>query len=71
MSQIFSIKGLQCELVQLCEFSQSQEWKLLCRASRDGFWAKNCYSKCDRMENTLTIIKSKSGDVLGGYTDKA
>ena len=41
------------------------------RASRDGFSSKNFHSKCDNMESTLTVIKSESGNVFGGYTDKA
>ena len=63
--------SLQCKLVQLCEFSQCQDWKLMYRASRDGFSSKNFHSKCDNMESTLTVIKSESGNVFGGYTDKA
>ena len=63
--------SIQCKLVQLCEFSQCQKWKLLYRASRDGFSGGNFHSKCDGMENTLTVIKSESGNVFGGYTDKA
>ncbi len=41
------------------------------RASRDGFSGKDFHSRCDRMEKTLTVIKSESGNVFGGYTDKA
>ena len=40
------------------------------RASRDGFSGKDFHSKCDRKKNTLTVIKSESGNVFGGYTDK-
>jgi len=58
-------------LVQLCEFSQCQEWELLYRASRDGFSAEDFHSKCNGTENTLTVIKSESGNVFGGYTGKA
>ena len=63
-------ESLQRKLVQLCEFSQCQKWKLLYRASRDGFSGKDFHSKCDRKKNTLTVIKSESGNVFGGYTDK-
>jgi hypothetical protein len=58
-------------LAKLCEFPKSQEWKLLYRASIDGFLSKDFHSKCDRIENTLTVIKSESGNVFGGYTNKA
>ena len=58
-------------MAKLCEFPKSQEWKLLYRASIDGFLSKDFHSKCDGMENTLTVIKSESGNVFGGYTGKA
>ncbi len=41
------------------------------RASADGFSGKNFHFKCDKIENTLTVIKSESGNVFGGYTEKA
>ena len=41
------------------------------RASRDGFSAEDFHSKCNETENTLTVIKSVSGNVFGGYTDRA
>ncbi len=41
------------------------------RASRDGFSGKDFHSRCDRIENSLTVIKSESGNVFGGYTEKA
>ena len=41
------------------------------RASRDGFSATNFRSKCNEIEKTLTVITSESGNVFGGYTDKA
>ncbi len=48
-----------------------QNWKLLYRASRDGFSAKAFHEKCDRFEGTLTVIKSTSGEIFGGFTEKA
>ncbi len=65
------VGSLQYKLAQLCEFSQKQEWKLLYRATRDGFYSNDFHSRCDGMGNTLTVIKSESGNVFGGYTDKA
>ncbi len=61
----------QNKLVDLCEFSKDQKWKLKYRASRDGFNSADFHSKCDAVENTLTIIKTTSGNVFGGYTEKA
>ena len=58
------------DLMNLCGFSDKEKWKLLYRASRDGFSAANFHSKCDGNQNTLTIIRSNLGYVFGGYTQK-
>lgn len=58
------------ELMKLCEFPINQNWRLLYRASKDGFGASDFHSRCDGQENTLTIIKSTNGNVFGGYTEK-
>lgn len=46
----------------------NQKWKLVYRATRDGFGAVHFHSKCDQQSNTFTIIKSTHGNVFGGYT---
>lgn len=43
-------------------------FKLLYRGARDGYKAENFHSKCDNQGATLTIIKSVSGPVFGGFT---
>jgi len=43
--------------------------KLLYRGSKDGFDAKQFHSKCDDQGCTLTIIKTTSGHIIGGYTN--
>ena len=48
-----------------------KQWKLQYRATRDGFTANNFHSMCNRIANTLTIIKSEHGNILGGFTEKA
>jgi len=58
------------ELMILCEFSLKHKWKLIYRATRDGFGATDFHSKCDRYQNSLMIIKSTKGYVFGGYTEK-
>ncbi len=58
------------ELMQLCEFSLDQKWKLLYRASRDGYSGAQFHSKCDKKPNTLALIKSNNGNVFGGYTQQ-
>lgn len=58
------------ELMKLCRFSLNQKWKIIYRASRDGFGASDFHSRCDSFKSTLTIIKSTSGHIFGGYTDQ-
>lgn len=43
------------------------KWKLLYRGSRDGYINNFLNAKCINKPNTLTIIKSKSGNVFGGF----
>lgn len=42
---------------------------LLFRMSRDGTAARDFHSQCDGMPHTITLIKSTSGCVFGGYTE--
>ena len=46
------------------------EWRLLFRASRDGFAALAFHSKCDNKGPTVTVVKS-GGNIFGGFTGKA
>jgi len=62
---------LQNQLLELCEFSQDLKWELKYRASRDGFKASDFHSHCDGIPNTLTVIKAKSGNIFGGFTEQA
>jgi hypothetical protein len=55
----------------LCQFLSVKQWKLIYRASRDGFTEQNFHGKCDGSANTLTIIKSTNGNIFGGFTEKA
>ena len=55
------------ELMKLCEFNQTNRFKLLYRASRDGFSSNDFHSKCDGHSNTLTIYKA-NGFIFGGFT---
>ena len=59
------------KLKKLCDFESNTKWKLLYRASLDGFSAGNFHSKCDNKQNTLTIIKTTENYVFGGYTSAA
>ena len=44
------------------------EWKLLFRATRDGFKRCNFFDKCDKMDNTICIIQTPQNNVFGGFT---
>ena len=46
------------------------EWRLLFRASRDGFAGQTFHSKCDNKGPTITIVKS-GGYIFGGFTEKS
>ena len=41
------------------------------RGTRDGFSSESFRNKCVGVENTLTIIKSTSGNIFGGFAEKA
>jgi hypothetical protein len=55
-------------LYQMYEMDPAREAKLIYRASRDGFADSSFHSKCDYISNTVTIIKTTSNSVFGGYT---
>jgi hypothetical protein len=42
--------------------------RLLYRATRDGFNASSFHRKCDSVSKTITIIKTDSNYVFGGFT---
>jgi hypothetical protein len=62
-----SIDELNC----LCEFPDDQIWKLIFRATRDGFKGSQFHDKCDNKPNTLVLIKSEYDNVFGGYTEQS
>ncbi|KAL9954730.1 hypothetical protein ACROYT_G042303 [Oculina patagonica] len=47
---------------------QDGKWRLLFRASRDGFAAATFHSKCDNKGATVTIVKS-GNNIFGGFTE--
>ena len=61
---------LQIQLLEMCQFSKDQKWDLKYRATRDGFKASDFHSHCDGIPNTLTVIKAKSGNIFGGFTEQ-
>ncbi|CAF0984347.1 unnamed protein product [Brachionus calyciflorus] len=52
----------------LCNIRKDARWKLLYRASVDGFYGETFHSKCDGIGGTLTFIKTTYGYIFGGYT---
>jgi len=59
------------ELMSLCKFQSNQNWKIIYRATKDGFGAADFHSKCDRYQNSFVIVRSVHGNVFGGYTEKS
>ena len=45
-------------------------WRLLFRASRDGYAASVFHSKSDNKGPTVTVVKSR-GNILGGFTEES
>jgi len=45
-------------------------FKLLWRASRDGFTSTAFHAKCDKFKNTVTLVTANTGKVFGGFTDQ-
>ena len=58
-------------MIELCGFPKDLKWDLKYRGTRDGFKASDFHAKCDGIANTLTVTKSKNGNVFGGFTEKA
>jgi hypothetical protein len=57
------------DLVELCEFDSRDKFKLLYRASRDGFGSNDFHSKCDGKANTLTVFKATETEfIFGSFT---
>ncbi|CAF3155587.1 unnamed protein product [Rotaria sp. Silwood2] len=56
--------------IRLNEFygKRNQMWRLIYKATRDGFSSTDFYRCCDRKGATLTVIQSSSGHLFGGYT---
>lgn len=54
--------------MNLCEFKSGEQWKLVYRASENGFDSSSFHYQCDDKKDTLTIIKTDENEVFGGYT---
>ena len=60
----------QLNLINLTEFSAAQKFKLVYKATTDGFSVQTFHEKCDKIRGTLTIIKTTNESVFGGYTNE-
>lgn len=58
------------ELLKLCGFNLDLKWKIVYRASENGFSSAAFHTLCDDKTNTLTVIKSLNGYVFGGFTEQ-
>ena len=58
------------DLFKLCEFFESDKFKLVYRATVDGFESDSFHKACDYLEGTFTIVKTKEDFIFGGYTDQ-
>jgi hypothetical protein len=63
-----SILLTQNELFICQMFTDWKDVKLIYSATRDGFSSLSFHSTCDAISNTLTIIKTTSNSVFGGFT---
>jgi len=48
----------------------NKQWKLLYKATKDGFGASVFHSKCDSKGETISVIKAANGNIFGGYNPK-
>ena len=49
---------------------QDGKWKLLFRASQDGFTSQTFHARCDNKGPTVTIVKS-GNNIFGGFTENS
>ncbi|XP_062501310.1 uncharacterized protein LOC134178448 [Corticium candelabrum] len=55
--------------VLLSWLSGKMNWRLIYKASRDGFRAANFHRCCDNKGETISVIHTTGGYLFGGYTD--
>lgn len=73
--QVFSncssenLLGLQDQLAINELMGTSNSYRLLYRGCRDGWDAEDFHDKVDNQGATVTLVRIKGGNVIGGYTD--
>eukprot|EP01084_Bolivina_argentea_P229956 387975_1 len=58
------------DLLRQLKYGSNTNWRMIYRASKDGFDTNVFHSKCDSIKHTLSIVETEQGDVFGGYTSK-
>jgi hypothetical protein len=66
-SKILNTRDID-DMLDLCEFNPGFKWKLIYRASEDGFDSNDFHRKCDDYLDTFTLITTKTNYIFGGYT---
>lgn len=62
------------QIEQICNWinkTKSLNFKLLYKGTRDGDSYEQFHKICDNQGTTILIIKSKNGQIFGGYTTKS
>ena len=67
-SMILTNKGYRQNLNGWLPTDKEGGWRLLFRASRDGFATETFHSKCDNKGPTVTVVKS-GANIFGGFTE--
>lgn len=58
----------QSQLLELIEKSD-KIFHLCYRASRDGWLGNDFHDHCNHLSNTLVVVKTTTGYILGGYVE--
>jgi len=67
-STILKPKEKAALLKMVTKKERNKRWRLLFRASKDGFASTQFHAKCDNKGTTVTVIHSTLNHVFGGYT---
>jgi hypothetical protein len=51
--------------------SAKKQWKVIYKASKDGFASTTFHQKCDNQGETITVIKASNGYLFGGYNPQS
>jgi hypothetical protein len=63
-----NILKIQKKCPKVLKELKTKQWTLLYRGSDHGFKSSDFHGKCDGKSNTITIIQTTKGFILGGFT---